>query len=134
MTIPGATEEETRERAEDRHENRVMVWFTGVLALGTVALGAANLLLWKATRQLVLDAAHNPERQLRAYIGVESSSINLTPGNQPVAGITFENYSNRPAYGFTINAGLGSKSYRQHPLNKMANLGAFYLPQQQPYS
>jgi hypothetical protein len=111
IAVPGASEEEKRERAEERYErtssDRMLVWFTGVLALGTLALGAATILLWRATRQLVIEARENAERQLRAYLGVESSSINYPQGSQPVAALTFKNYGNTPAYEFTINSGIG---------------------------
>jgi hypothetical protein len=111
IALPGATEEDKRERARESHEkassDRLLVRFTGVLAAATLGLSIATLLLWYATRRLVRDAKENAERQLRAYVGVESSSINYASGSHPVAGVTFKNYGNTPAYEFTINSGIG---------------------------
>ena len=107
MALPAATDEDKSERAEDRHQNRMLVVFTGVLALGTILLGIATLLLWRATRRLVLDGMENAERQLRAYVSVESSSISYDQGRPPQAGVTFKNYGNTPAYEFTISSGIG---------------------------
>ena len=107
MALPAATDEDKSERAEDRHQNRMLVVFTGVLALGTILLGIATLLLWRATRRLVLDGMENAERQLRAYVSVESSSISYDQGRPPQAGVTFKNYGNTPAYEFMISSGIG---------------------------
>jgi hypothetical protein len=114
------SEEEKRERAEERHQRAStdlrLVLLTGAAALGTIGLAIATILLWRATQRLVLDARENAERQLRAYLGVESSAINLTSGGQPEAGVTFKNYGNTPAYEFTINAGLGmAASFEELP-------------------
>jgi hypothetical protein len=120
VAVPGASEEEKRERVEERHERAStdlrLVLLTGAAALGTIGLAIATILLWRATRRLVLDAKENAERQLRAYLGVESSYINFPPGHPPEAGVTFKNYGNTPAYEFTINAGLGmAASFEELP-------------------
>jgi hypothetical protein len=74
-----------------------------ITALATVLLTLVTTgLVWMAYRQIVTSRA-----QLRAYVSVESSSISLTVGSQPVAGVTLKNYGNTPAYEFTINSGLG---------------------------
>jgi hypothetical protein len=114
ITVPGASDDEKRERAADRDErafsDRMLIGFTAVLALGT-------LLLWWATRRLVLDAKLNAEKQLRAYVSVESSSLVLAFGSsQPEAAVTFKNYGNTPAYEFTINSGIGmAPSFEELP-------------------
>lgn len=110
IALPDASESEKREQAEERRaradSDRMLVWLTAALVLATIGLWIATLLLWRATRRLVMDARENAERQMRAYVGVESSSIALSQGSPAVASVVFKNYGKTPAYEFTIQSGI----------------------------
>jgi len=69
-----------------------------IIAIFTVILGIATILLWAATRDLVLGADKTAERQLRAYIWTESKvSPNLDDPNFGVGAIA-RNSGQTPAY------------------------------------
>lgn len=105
-----------------------VTWFTGVLML-------ANILLWLTTRGLVTEAKNagdtakiaadaakesadatkasvsamqdTAERQLRAYIGIQSIElVDLEVGKSPKTKLVFKNYGATPAYGLVSVGGI----------------------------
>ena len=78
---------------------------TIVIALFTLALFVATLLLWVAIRNLVEGSSDTSERQLRAYVtlaGGQMRIVNLTGGGLGVSiDIELKNSGQTPAYGFT---------------------------------
>lgn len=76
-----------------------------VIAVFTIVLAFATGLLWKATRDLVRSSERSAERQLRAYMSFELTSINVTqiPVNQPTShgieiGYVLTNAGQTPAH------------------------------------
>lgn len=75
---------------------------------GEFLIFAATLALWWATRRLVKGADKTAERQLRAYVMIDSVNLtNLAVGGNPEAHITFKNSGQTPASEMTHWARLG---------------------------
>jgi hypothetical protein len=82
--------------------------FSEPLTVVTLLLFGATVALYFATRDLVHDAQHTSERQLRAYIciiGVQKVSDPYRTGTM-AARITIKNCGQTPAYDFVFNAHL----------------------------
>jgi hypothetical protein len=73
-----------------------------IIAIFTVILGIATILLWSATKQLVAEAKSTSARQLRAYVSIRSASCSdWKAGMFPFASITIVNAGQTPAYDHT---------------------------------
>lgn len=73
--------------------------FNEPLTVVTVLLfGATVGLVWE-TRDLVLDAKHNAERQLRAYVGPSEAIISGLKSERPKVWIKLKNFGLTPATG-----------------------------------
>lgn len=86
------------------HDKAIVAFGTGVLALFTVILAVATVFLWRATRDLVVDARDKGERQLRAYVAlVGGVVVHATGDNQPgyLVQIELKNSGTTPGYDFT---------------------------------
>jgi hypothetical protein len=57
--------------------------FTGVLAIGTLALWWSTRKLWRVTDKTLRHSEDTARRQLRAYVGLEKLSFELTNENNP---------------------------------------------------
>ena len=109
--LPKPTEAELAEKAEEQKEktesDRWLVRFTAILAVATVVLAVGTGFLWNATRRLVRGAEQTAERQLRAYVSVESATITgLQTGFTPTARLRVKNFGQTPAYALTGNGGI----------------------------
>lgn len=85
-----------------RSTDKWMMWFTGVLAVSTVAL-------WWSTRGLVIGAEKTAERQLRAYVLVDRAVME----GSSEAHVIFRNSGQTPAYDVSYREGI---AYREYPL------------------
>jgi hypothetical protein len=71
-----------------------------LVAAFTALLFFATLALWWSTRSLVRGAEETAQRQLRAYVFVETASITHVDDNEgvPEAIVTIKNFGQTPAY------------------------------------
>ncbi len=78
------------------------------IAAFTVILAFATGFLYVATRDLVEGADKNAEKQLRAYVGLQSMEATVYPFDQGgfvvVAHTEARNFGQTPAYGMTVQA------------------------------
>jgi hypothetical protein len=76
------------------------------LTILTLVLAAGSIFLWLSTRRLVLGAEETAERQLRAYVFVESAQLTRHPGGIGgwMAAIKIRNFGDTPAYNVCIKA------------------------------
>jgi hypothetical protein len=86
-----------KEKIED-NEKFITATSTIFIAGFTVLLAFATFFLWLATRDLVEDAKHNAETQLRAYVFIDASQItDFFPGQRMKASLRIKNFGNTPA-------------------------------------
>ena len=87
-----------------------LAWITGVLAFFTAAL-------WVATYSLVRGAKDTAEKELRAYVFVQTGSIqNLSNGQHPTSRLIIHNFGKTPAHKLTVICGIGfGKSFEELP-------------------
>jgi hypothetical protein len=75
------------------------------IALFTGILGIATWFLWLSTRRLVRSAEKTAERQLRAYVGLDTGAVmldNQLINTMEIGGfVQLKNYGLTPAYDFT---------------------------------
>ena len=72
-------------------------WSAAIIALFTVILGFATWALWGATRNLVKGADETAQHQLRGYLGIENTSLNLfPPNNESFSVVTIKNFGRTP--------------------------------------
>jgi hypothetical protein len=74
-----------------------------IIAVFTVILALATLLLWRATRNLVRGAEGTAQRQLRAYVSLESGSVQHTSIDGQlgfIVSVALKNYGVTPGYHF----------------------------------
>lgn len=98
-----------------------------LLVFFTAGLFVATIFLWLATRDLVEDAKHNAERQLRAYVSPVSGMILDLDFQKPTAEmfsvrIVFKNSGQTPAYDFTSG---GDITLARFPLNEVLKRSDF---------
>jgi hypothetical protein len=83
---------------------------TIVIAAFTVCLAFATVFLYLATRQLVEGADRTAEKQLRAYVGLQSMETTIYPFEQGglvvFAHAEARNFGQTPAYGMTVQANV----------------------------
>ena len=87
------------EGKEKSESDSALVKLTGAIAIATTALVVATAFLWAATRRLVLDTKEHSERQLRAYISVDTEHM-TDPGGETVPnrhGFVIKNHGQTPA-------------------------------------
>jgi hypothetical protein len=88
-----------------------VAFYTSVLALFTGVLGVSTVGLWIATNRTLKHAQETAQRQLRAYLTVESGGVVLlNNATQINASIIFKNTGQTPAYGVMTWASVGIKS------------------------
>jgi hypothetical protein len=86
----------------EHNEHFFVAFGTIIIAIFTVVLGLATGLLWKATKALVDGASDTAERQLRAYVMIESVRLeDFEVGRRPFARVTFRNSGATPAHRLT---------------------------------
>jgi len=102
---------------------------TIVIAAFTIVLGIATAFLWKATRDLVKGADANAERQLRAYVVIDTCQAvagprpgdfgeekqRLAAGSYAIAIVNYKNTGQTPAYDVRID---GEAELRPWPLEE----------------
>lgn len=74
-----------------------------IIAIGTVILAFATGFLWFATRSLAKSAERTTQKQLRAYVSLESGGVDKTSvDGQPgvVIRVDLKNYGTTPGYDF----------------------------------
>jgi hypothetical protein len=104
IRIPKTAKEEA-EDASDRHEksstDRWLMIFTGAVALFTLLLVRATVMLYRAgERQLAL-AQSSSERQLRAYVYIEKTPI-TADGDIFAVVFYVKNFGQTPAHNVTV--------------------------------
>lgn len=72
-------------------------YFTLWLAGFTLVLAVSTIGLWIATQSILREAADTSQKELRAYVGVESVTITDPLGAGIKIQIVFRNYGNTPA-------------------------------------
>jgi hypothetical protein len=78
-----------------------------LLVIFTAGLFVATVFLWLSTRDLVEDAKHNAERQLRAYVfHSEQSTLDVALGKRPRGDILIKNSGLTPATDVLAWAGI----------------------------
>ena len=86
----------------ETYEHPLVAEFTIVLAVFTARLWFSTDQLFKATKQLVSGADKTAERQLRAYIHLDSEKIieklRVAVGEEPTYLLRFKNFGQTPAY------------------------------------
>jgi hypothetical protein len=91
-----------------------------LLVLFTAGLFIATTFLWLATRDLVEDAKHNAERQLRAYVSlIQAAVLGLDfekPLKAPEIKLIFKNSGQTPAYDFRST---GAVTFAAYPLTSV---------------
>lgn len=92
----------------ERREKFITAASTIFIAAFTVLLAFATFFLWSATRDLVDDAKHNAERQLRAYVFIEGIKM-TTVGRIVRADLSLKNFGQTPAYDLVVNIGMSSR-------------------------
>jgi hypothetical protein len=96
-----------KKKIED-NEKFITATSTLFIAGFTIALAFATFFLWLATRNLVEDAKETSEKQLRAYIGIQSNETTVYPfelgGFAFIAHAELRNFGQTPAYDLTIQA------------------------------
>ena len=86
----------------ERYEKLITLVCTILIAAFTVALAAATFRLWDATKDLVEDAKHNAELQLRAYVFPEYVAVEgISEPKPPTIRIKLQNSGQTPAYHVT---------------------------------
>lgn len=102
-----APKERPRKSSDDRLAEYTL-WlmiFTGVLAAGTLAL-------WYVTHKTLRHAERTSQRELRAYVMVESVRIeNAVPGRAPNAVVNVRNFGRTPAHHFSHASMLGCQPF-----------------------
>jgi hypothetical protein len=82
--------------------------FAALIAIFTAGLFGATYGLWDATKELVKDARETSERQLRAYVGLQSMEATVYPfekgGFVVLAHAEARNFGQTPAYRMTVQA------------------------------
>lgn len=103
QAVPPPTEEERREKAEERHDKADSDWWlvklTAALAVATIALVFATGLLWRSTKKLVTEAEDTAKRQLRAYVSTDTEVVTIDGAlpKVPTHGIILRNHGQTPA-------------------------------------
>jgi hypothetical protein len=96
---------EYKEKIE-RNEKIITATSTVFIAAFTVVLAFATFFLWRATGNLVDDAKETSEKQLRAYIGIQSMKATVYPfelgGFAYIAEAELRNYGQTPAYDMVV--------------------------------
>ncbi len=96
-----------KKKIED-NEKFITATSTLFIAGFTIALAFATFFLWLATRNLVEDAKETSEKQLRAYIGIQSNETTVYPfelgGFAFIAHAELRNFGQTPAYDLTVQA------------------------------
>ena len=101
---PEPSQSELEDRAAERKEKADSDWWliklTGALAIATVALVVVTAFLWIATRRLVIDAKESSQRQLRAYVSVDTEHMTDPHGNTipDRHGFVVKNHGQTPAH------------------------------------
>jgi hypothetical protein len=106
------TAEEAAQEAEDRRDkattDRWLMIFTGAVALFTLLLVGATILLYRAGERQLRHLAETSERQLRAYVfPIEARLTKFTAGHPLECRIAIENSGQTPAYRLTHMARIG---------------------------
>ncbi|MGX7874000.1 hypothetical protein ACVDG5_015690 [Mesorhizobium sp. ORM6] len=82
----------------EAHDKFWVAFGTIIIACFTAILGFSTIFLWRATRDLVNDAKHNSERQLRAYIFPHELNVtDVELGKRPAANMVAKNTGLTPA-------------------------------------
>jgi hypothetical protein len=93
-------------------EKFLIAFGTLIVAIFTVVLGVATAFLWRATRDLVSAADRTAERQLRAYVMVESVVIeDFGVGRIPKLKITIRNFGLTPVHQLTHWSTVGFDAF-----------------------
>jgi hypothetical protein len=96
-----------KKKVED-NEKFITAASTLIIASFTIALAFATFFLWSATKDLVQDARENTEKQLRAYVGLQTMEMTLFPyaegGFVAFSHTEARNFGQTPAYRLTIQA------------------------------
>lgn len=83
-----------------------------IIALGTLILAAATIWLAARTGDIIISAEKSSERQLRAYVLVDTLKImDLAVGKMPSAIITIKNFGQTPAKKIIHTTRLGFSTY-----------------------
>jgi hypothetical protein len=96
----------------EHNEKLITATSTIFIAAFTVLLAFATFFLWIATRNLVKDAKHNAETQLRAYIYVDQGVV-LLEGRKLKTFVSLKNTGQTPAYDFTVVSFLSTEEAGQ---------------------
>src|SRR5450755_1701520 len=88
---------------------------TVAFAFLTLVLAIGTLFLWFATRRLVRGTEKTAERQLRAYVFVDHTTVANFNTSQPFAELIFKNSGQTPAYNVRVLMTGGIASF---PLTK----------------
>ena len=112
------TEEEANQASDERNEkstnDRRIVWFTGGLAIATLALVVYTGVLSHATRRLVRDAKETAKRELRAYVSIAVGEIKIIEvGRETIIEAVGVNHGKTPAHNVRY---CGSIEILDHPL------------------
>ncbi len=103
-TLPQPSQAELEDRAAERKEKTDSDWWliklTGGLVVATIALAIVTTFLWIATRRLVIDAKESSQRQLRAYVSVDTEHMTDSAGNTIPNrhGFVITNHGQTPAH------------------------------------
>jgi hypothetical protein len=108
----GKTPEETKQEAEDRKEKSSSDWWmvglTGVLGFLAFLQLLAFIVQARVASRTVNTMADTAQKELRAYVFIESASIgNTAIGQNPKPGFTIKNFGKTPAYEVSILLGYG---------------------------
>ena len=122
----------TNDAAKEKHEetpkgwwNREEWWSEHIVE---ILLAIATLLLWIATRDLVRGAEKTAERQLRAYVGIDTTDLEFAPGGKIFAEITAKNSGQTPAHDFYCTYAMQTHKPLPEPFSEPVNEGESFLP------
>ena len=76
------------------------------IKLGEFFLVLFTFLLWWATRALVKEAKESSQKELRAYVHLQSAVLSNVHDGHPSANLVIHNYGKTPAYKLTINCSI----------------------------
>lgn len=91
--------------------DRLTAYATVSLAGITALLALFTAFLWWKTRELVMDAKDSAQRQLRAYVSVETGEMEYVNGAIANFQVIFYNAGQTPAHGFRQFVSIGVRDF-----------------------
>ena len=103
---------EMRAALLERTEEDPVALYTLALTVFTGALGTATFFLWRDTRRLAAGAEETSERQLRAYVMIESANVeDFKIGQIPSPTVIVKNSGHTPARDVTVWVSAGFDTF-----------------------